>query len=542
VTSPPSRSGSPRAAAAGLAGRCLRAAGRNWALVVLLTAGLVLRVLAELAYRPALLYIDTMKYLYNAYPGADPVGYKAPLKAILAVGGLNAVAAVQHLLGLAIAVTIYLTLLRRGTPRWLAALATAPVLLDAYQIQIEQTIMPDVWFEALLVAGIVLLLIRGVGPAQADPSSARGAVSTAGSRRWSRGLGAVIIAGLLLGASATIRQVGEILLLPGLLYLLIAGGGWRTVLLRASAFTAAFAIPIAGYMTGSYLITSHFWLASSTPRISSYGRMAVAADCAALHIPGYERALCPTPRQRAYGIDWLDHDVASPLKRFVAPAGQNRYAIIARFDQQVLAQQPQRVLAAVARDGLKLFSLSRTSSQGGTPISRWQFQESYPTYGDWVTLDSQHEVVLGLRLTPGSAIITRHVLDRSYGGPAAVSRPLATFLRSYQLDGGFTAGPLLALLTLAGLLGSLLVLVRRPTWPRRKLTQACLLFFAAGLAVLAMSDAFQFSWRYQLPALVTLPPAGVLGLTIAGSYLFSRPGAAGGAQRADAPELASPAV
>ena len=152
MTSPPSRSGSPRAAAAGLAAACLRAARRNWLLVVLLAAGLVLRVLAQLAYRPALLYIDTMKYLYNAYPGADPVGYKAPLKAILAVGDLSTVTAVQHLLGLAIAVTIYLTLLRRGTPRWLAALATAPVLLDAYQIQIEQTIMPDVWFEALLVA------------------------------------------------------------------------------------------------------------------------------------------------------------------------------------------------------------------------------------------------------------------------------------------------------------------------------------------------------------------------------------------------------
>ncbi|HUZ50936.1 MAG TPA: hypothetical protein VMU94_00190 [Streptosporangiaceae bacterium] len=535
MTSPPSRSGSPRAAAAGLAGACLRNARRNWVLAVLLTAGLLLRVLAEFAYRPALLYIDTMKYLYNAYPGADPVGYKAPLKAILAVGDLSTVAAVQHLLGLAIATTIYLTLLRRGTPRWLAALATAPVLLDAYQIQIEQTIMPDVWFEALLVAGIALLLVPAVGPAQAG-------ARTAASRRWSHGLGAVIIAGLVLGASATIRQVGEILLLPGLLYLLIAGGGWRAVLLRAGAFTAAFAIPIAGYMTGSYLITSHFWLASSTPSISSYGRMATAADCATLRIPGYERALCPTARQRAYGIDWLDHDIASPLKSYVAPAGKNRFAVIARFDQQVLAQQPQRVLAAVARDGLKLFSLARTSSQGGTPIARWQFQDFYPTYGDWVTLGRHHALVLGLRLQPGSATITRHVLDRSYGGPAAVSKPLAAFLRSYQLDGGFTPGPLMALLTLAGLCGSLLVLAWRPTWQRRKLTRACVLYFATGVAVLAMSDAFQFSWRYQLPALVTLPPAGVLGLTIAGSYLFARPRSTGGAQRADTPELASPAV
>src|ERR1019366_3173944 len=47
---------------------------------------------------------------------------------------------------------------RRGGTRWLAALAVAPVLLDAYQLNAEQTIMPDVLFEALLVTGIVLLL------------------------------------------------------------------------------------------------------------------------------------------------------------------------------------------------------------------------------------------------------------------------------------------------------------------------------------------------------------------------------------------------
>src|SRR5262249_30230714 len=137
---------------------------RNWLFAILLTAGFALRLLAQLAYQPALLYIDTMRYLYNAYPGADPVGYKAPLKAILAVGDLTTVTAAQHLLGLAMAATIYLMLLRRDTPRWLAAVAVAPLLLDAYQIQIEQNIMPDVWFEALIVAGIAILLYRLSGP------------------------------------------------------------------------------------------------------------------------------------------------------------------------------------------------------------------------------------------------------------------------------------------------------------------------------------------------------------------------------------------
>jgi hypothetical protein len=37
--------------------------------------------------------------------------------------------------------------------------------------------------------------------------------------------------------------------------------------------------------------------------------------------------------------------------------------------------------------------------------------------------------------------------------------------------------------------------------------------FTSAAAVLLISDAFEFSWRYQLPALITLPPAAVLALT-----------------------------
>src|SRR5215469_2586559 len=147
----------PAAARAHLAAAVLR---RHWLAVVLVAAGLVLRVLAQFAYRPALFYIDTTRYLYNDAQGMDPVGYKGPLRVILAITNFNTVAAVQHLLGLAMAVVLYILLLRRGAPRWLAALAMAPLLLDAYQIQIEQTVMPDTWFEALVVAGLAILLWR----------------------------------------------------------------------------------------------------------------------------------------------------------------------------------------------------------------------------------------------------------------------------------------------------------------------------------------------------------------------------------------------
>jgi hypothetical protein len=38
-------------------------------------------------------------------------------------------------------------------------------------------------------------------------------------------------------------------------------------------------------------------------------------------------------------------------------------------------------------------------------------------------------------------------------------------------------------------------------------------------AVLLVSDAFELSWRYQLPAPITLPPAAALALTA----LFTHP-------------------
>jgi len=34
------------------------------------------------------------------------------------------------------------------------------------------------------------------------------------------------------------------------------------------------------------------------------------------------------------------------------------------------------------------------------------------------------------------------------------------------------------------------------------------------VVLLVSSDAFEFSWRYQLPAVVLLPLAGALGLTV----------------------------
>ena len=172
------------------------------------------------------------------------------------------------------------------------------------------------------------------------------------------------------------------------------------------------------------------------------------------------------------------------------------------------------MVASIAQDSLRLFAVTRTPTPWISPISRWQFQTSYPTYPHWVTLGRGNVIVVGLQ-RKAFGMFRFHPLSPAYGGPARVDRPIAAFLRSYQLDGGFTPGPLLLLFTLAGLAGSVLVLVRRTGrgTRSRQLGLGCLLFTATAVVVLLVPDVLEFSWRYQLPALITLPPAGVLGIS-----------------------------
>jgi len=492
----------------------LAALRHHWLFAALLAAGLVLRVLAIAAYRPALIYVDTLKYLYGASPGSEPYGYMWALKVVLAVGDLGTVAVIQHLLGLAMAVTLYVVLLRRGMPRWAAALTTAPVLLDAYQLQMEQTIMPDVLFEAIVLAGLAVLLWRPV-------VTVRFAVA----------------AGLLFAASATVMQLGVILVVPAVIYVLAVGGGWRRATSSTAALVLAFAALVLGYCAASYARDGHFWLAR---RQTITGRLAASADCATLHLSAAARVVCPTPAQRALGPDWLEHSGQSPLIANAKAANINAGHAISDLNAAVLGQQPQLVVASVLRDAARLFALTRDQTSGVTPIGRWQFQAGYPTYPPWVSVCSPGSYIPGncmaaqvavqRRVAPVTDLLIRpdgpivigvqrqlfglfraHVLNPSYGGPAQVDRPIAAFLRSYQLDGGYTPGPLLALCTLAGLAGSVVLLRRRLPARTRQLGLACLLFTATAVFILLAPDVYEFSWRYELPAVITLVPAGVLG-------------------------------
>ncbi len=372
------------------------------------------------------------------------------------------------------AVVIYLLLLRRGAPRWLAALAIAPVLLDAYQLQTEQTVMPGTLSEALIVTGLAILL----WPPKAS---------------WRR----AAAAGVVLGISATVAQVDEILILPAVIYLLAAGGGVRQAVGKAAVLCAACALPILAYSTGSYILTGGFFL-SHTGVTSYYGRMAAAADCATIRLPSAERAMCPDQAQQAKGPDWLEYGQDSPIRPYYSGLHRDDVnRLVSDFNRRVLTQQPQRVLAAYEHDVLKLFALTRATSPGDTPISRWQFQATFPYYSSHATMP-----------------VVKAAVHRFGGGTPTVWRPVAAFLRSYQLDDGYTPGPLLAVFGLAALAGAAALLRRRLDPGTRQLALACLLFFTSAASLILASDLSEFSWRYQLPVLITLAPAGALGIGV----------------------------
>jgi hypothetical protein len=242
-----------------------------------------------------------------------------------------------------------------------------------------------------------------------------------------------------------------------------------------------------------------------------YGRAAHAADCATLTLPPDEQVLCPTPAQALkFGVDGLVNNPDSPRVEYAVDVRQGvpdyNLPQQKQFAYAVIKQQPMRVIGDITRDSIKIFALTRNTVEGDTPIKRWQFQNVYPTFPPGITAKGSHSATNLFAAAGG-------------GGQARVRRPLAVGLRFYQLHGGYTPGPVLLLGLLLGLAGIF-------TFGRRRdpanLSLACLLVTGSAVAVLLGADLYEFSWRYQLPALVTLPIAGAFGATAIAQQLRNR--------------------
>lgn len=471
----PGRPGRRLAAVRRIAGEGARRFARLLAghrlISVLVGIGAALRAVVVIAYPPALeFHGDSYTYLANVAnfaPRLDrPIGYPALLKLFSATGSLLAVTIFQHLLGLAIGVLIYALLRRLRAPSALAALAAAPVLLDGYQLDIEQFVLSETLFEALLVTAFAILVLNR------RPTAVRCALS-----------------GALLAAAGLTRTVGLVLIVASVAYLLIARLGVR----RIAALCLGFALPVLGY-AGWFDTAHHRFDVSGYAGIFLYGETAPVADCATLRVPAYDRILCdPTPPALRLGPNYYDWSAQSPRFMLQLPAGVSYQGALSTFATQVMLQQPGPYLREVAGEVIHYFAPGRFVGPRDWYLATWRFPNRNPEY---------------------ELLWHSNPATQGFGATRLQAHPvwsLAPFLRAYQ-DVVYTPGPFLAL-ALACALGTAFVGRRRRAEadPRWRAGAVALGLSALALLVIPSATA-TFDYRYLLPVIVLLPAGGALGL------------------------------
>jgi hypothetical protein len=447
-------------------GQALRFPARHWIFTTAFAAGLVLRAITMLGFRPAIwLGGDSTSYLTTGLalvPGISrQSGYGLVLFLLRPFHSFVLVTAVQHLAGLMIAVLIYALLRRYGLPAWGATLAALPVLLDAYQIQLEQEILATATFGFEVMAALVLVLWwRDDRP------------------RW-----AVPAAAALLAISSVTWPAGLPLLVLLLLYLIVRRAGWRAL----AAGLAAGALPLVLYV-GWFDAHYHAVAFNESSGIFLWSRTMSFADCSVIRPPADEAPLCPRqpPAQRPEGPAYI-WAPGSPLKALPGPKFSARNNALAMdFAVRAITAQP----AAYARTVLDSFGLTfswgRPDSHSALHSEKYQFAFATRT---WASAATNRQLAADQRYyTRGAATPTRAV------------QPFARWMAAYQRF-GFLRGTLLGAILLVGLAG---IAGRLAGGGFRRLRDwggpALYPWAAAMVMLLAPNVTASFSIRYVLPA------------------------------------------
>lgn len=449
---------------------------RNWAFGTALALGLAVRVITMLAFPPAIWFGgDSASYLSSALrltPGTSrQSGYGILLFALRPAHSFLVVTGIQHLMGVAIAVMIYAVLRRYGLPRWGATLAALPVLLDAYQIQLEQEILPDAAFGFLAVAALTLLLWWRDG----------------------RPLWASAAAALLLGCAATMWPVGLPLLILVVIYLILRRTGWRAL----TAAVAAGALPLVMYL-GWFDSAYHRVAFNFSDGVFLWSRTMTFADCAIIKPPADEAKLCPrVPVARRPAASIFIWEKNSPLDSL--PGGKfspGKNALAMNFAVRAITAQPGAYVKDVLDDFALTFSWNRPPHPSALYRDRYQF--SYAT-SNWAG--------------PGTARSLAREQRRYTGGSLAATRataPFAGWMRFYQRF-GYVRGTMLAAVLLIGLASIARSWTRGGPGQRRSRGSRdgwdgwggpALLPWATAMTMLLIPNVTaDFSERYVVPAL-----------------------------------------
>ena len=424
-----------------------------------------------LGYTPAVLFrLDTYDYLWDAVhitPNpVNPSGYALFLALLRPFHSLALVAGLQHVMGLAIAVMIYALLRSWGVARWLATLATCPVLLDPSQLLLEHMVMADILSLFLMIAAFTLVMIRTSPPPP---------------------LWRLMLGGLLMGASAIVRPTVLPLIVALAAYLLATRGGWRKV----GAVLVAGVLPIAGYMAWFASVYGGFNLTNSDG-LFLWSRTMSFADCAAISPPPDLRALCPTaqpapmaqpvaskrPPPRNYLWDhtaWMWRSSSPSFVPDTAAFTTANNSRARRFAIKAITAQPLAYADIVAKGSLMPFV--------HTNVFR------FPT-------GPEKGIGVGSARRYARAAVRDYTGSNSmpflgYHYSADQRQPYAHLVGDYQRV-FFLPGPLFGVIVLIGAAGFLI--------PRRRTAAAVVLWISAVILLVLPVAEHEYTYRYAIPA------------------------------------------
>ncbi len=433
----------------------------------MLAIAVVARVITWFAYGSSLLYPDSVDYLQQSqvlHPEAwHPLGYPVFVAAFGWVHNIGVYAVLNHLLGLGTGILLYATLLRLGVRPWLAAVGTAPALLDSYIIMTEQYILSDPLSNALLVAAFSVLVWRGPDRVARPPSGWR-----------------CTAAALLLAAGATTRFDMALLVVPAVTFLAV-----RRVLLRWMVTAIVIiGVTVASY-AGWYDVANGQFTTSTLASLYLYARVSSFATCQGITVPPDERPLCiDTPPDRRPVPNWYLSSPTSPAKALMAADPAKAPGILESFDLRILEHQPLDYLETEVTHLSYVLNLTR-SNIGGADNQPWRFSDTLA--------QNTYDV-------PVASTVAR------FGGSAAhPDRSLVAAMEAYQVV-FWVPGPVFGV-ALAMIVAALLQRRSRASGTAAELVLLSL--FGISVIFFAVSTAL-FEWRYALPLIVTLPAAAAL--------------------------------
>jgi hypothetical protein len=450
-----------------------------------LTLGAALRLMAMIGHPGALWFAgDSYVYVGAALrPRPDlskTTGYSFFLRALLPFHSFTLVTGLQHLMGLAIAVMIYVLARRSGVPKLWATVATLPVLLDGFEIESEHMVMAETLFTLLIMVAMLLIL-----------------------RRERVFWPVALLVGLLVGYAVIVRTEGLLLLVVFPAFVLMREfrnwRGWLAAVVMAIG-CAAPVLAYAGWFhhwTGNYALTRSegFYL---------WGRVSSFADCSVIKPPANELAICPTgpPSSREAPGDYIWH-AAQVHDIPGGPVSSANNALLRNFAIRAIEAQPFGYVHSVLDGFLLSVEWPRHKYPDAGTVSYYYFR----LQPQWLPNNPDHEWIPG-----GTAY--QDAVRYGHASPSTVVEPFAALISLYERI-FYTYGPLFGLILLTGL-GGVLRFRRSATgglprliWSRRA---GSMLPWVTGVVLLVTPIALaDFDYRYLLPVL----PFACLGAGLA---------------------------